>query len=170
MVARLHLLPLIAMKKRLTCRLLYLTAAFVSALSLLSTSSASSGTNGFSSNAFRPAPKLSETMLWHSPWQDELQFAFITQAVARARCEADQPPEALTTPNPWMDRGDDTMRIVVSFIVGTDGRVHSPFILESAGTSRDQTVLQAVQSWRYRPAMCNGVPTEVEAKIAFSKH
>jgi TonB family protein len=66
-----------------------------------------------------------------------------------------------------MDAADARSRITVSFIVGTDGRVHSPFILESAGASEDQTILQAVQRWRYRPAMCNGVPTEVEAKIEF---
>ena len=158
------------MKKSLTLRLLYLTLALTNVFGLLCNAAASVGKSTTSSNAFRPALEPSETTLWHSPWQDELQFAFITQAVARARCEADQPPEALTTPNPWMDRGDETMRIVVSFIVGTDGRVHSPFILESAGPSGDPTVLQAVQSWRYRPAMCNGVPTEVEAKIEFSKH
>ena len=122
------------MKKSLTLRLLYLILAVINVFGLMCNATASVGRVTASSNAFRPALEPSETTLWHSPWQDELQFAFITQAVARARCEADQPPEALTTPNPWMDRGDETMRIVVSFIVGTDGRVHSPFILESAGT------------------------------------
>jgi len=29
-------------------------------------------------------------------------------------------------------------------------------------------VLDTVLSWRYRPATCNGVPTEAEGKIAFS--
>jgi TonB family protein len=58
-------------------------------------------------------------------------------------------------------------RISVSFIVGTDGRVHSPFILDSAGPSEDRTVLDAVRSWRYRPAKCNGVPAEAEGKIQF---
>jgi len=28
--------------------------------------------------------------------------------------------------------------------------------------------LEAVRFWRYRPAMCNGVPTEAEAKVEFS--
>lgn len=158
------------MKKQLTFRLLYLATATISIFGPAGHAVASVGRLTASSSSFRAALEPSETTLWHSPWQDELQFAFMTQAVARARCEADRPPEALTTPNPWINRGDEAIRIVVSFIVGTDGRVHSPFILESAGPSGDQTVLQAVQSWRYRPAMCNGVPTEVEAKIEFSKH
>jgi TonB family protein len=63
---------------------------------------------------------------------------------------------------------DPSVKVKVSFIVGADGRVHSPFILESAGTSEDQAILETVRSWRYRPAMCNGVPTETEARIEFS--
>ena len=33
------------------------------------------------------------------------------------------------------------------------GLVHSPLILESAGTPEDRTVLNAVRTWRYRPAL-----------------
>jgi TonB family protein len=60
------------------------------------------------------------------------------------------------------------LKVTVSFIVGTDGRIHSPLILESAGPSEDNVVLRAVSGWRYRPATCNGVPTEAEGKIEFS--
>jgi TonB family protein len=59
------------------------------------------------------------------------------------------------------------VRVRVSFIVGADGRVHSPFILDSGGTREDQVVLRAVGRWRYRPALCNGVPTDSEARIQF---
>ena len=58
----------------------------------------------------------------------------------------------------------------VSFIIGTDGRVHSPLILESAGPAEDRTILDTVRSWRYRPGMCNGAATDSEAKIEFSTH
>jgi TonB family protein len=58
--------------------------------------------------------------------------------------------------------------VKVSFIIGTDGRVHSPLILESSGMVGDRHVLRTVRSWRYRPATCNGVPTEIEGKIEFS--
>jgi outer membrane biosynthesis protein TonB len=53
-------------------------------------------------------------------------------------------------------------------VIGIDGRVYSPLILESASSTEDRTVLRTVRSWRYRPAMCNGVPTETEGKIEFS--
>ncbi len=54
------------------------------------------------------------------------EFADIPHTTARSRCEATQPPEALTTPNPVLETSDPAVKIKVSFIVGTDGRVHSP--------------------------------------------
>jgi TonB family protein len=61
------------------------------------------------------------------------------------------------------------MKIKVSFIVGADGLVQSPLILQSAGGSGDRNVLRSVRAWRYRPATCNGVPMEAEGKIEFSR-
>ena len=96
------------------------------------------------------------------------EFAAIPHTTTRNSCAATQPPEALATPNPLLDQPEPAAKVTVSFIIGTDGRVHSPLILESNGSSEDSSVLAAVRAWRYRPAMCNGVPTEAEAKIAFS--
>lgn len=96
------------------------------------------------------------------------EFADVPHTTARSRCEQTHPPEALTTPNPLLGTADPSLKVKVSFIVGADGRVHSPFILESAGTADDHAILETVRSWRYRPAMCNGVPTETEGRIEFS--
>jgi TonB family protein len=96
------------------------------------------------------------------------QLAELLQAVTGSNCELTRHPEALTTPDPLMEGTQEGNKITVSFIIGTDGMVHSPLILESAGQGEDENVLQAVRSWRYRPAMCNGVPMEAEAKIEFS--
>jgi hypothetical protein len=95
----------------------------------------------------------------------DADFSAVSHTTARVSCEATQPPEALATPDPLLDTHATT---TVSFIIGTDGRVHSPLILESLGPSGDRIVLDAVRAWRYRPAMCNGVPTEVEGKIEIS--
>jgi TonB family protein len=97
------------------------------------------------------------------------EFADVPHSNARSRCERTHPPEALTTPNPVLNPGDPSLKVRVSFIVGADGRVHSPLILESAGTSDDQAILETVRTWRFRPAMCNGVPTETEGRIEFSR-
>lgn len=108
-----------------------------------------------------------EYQLW-APTVHDSEFAAMAHAAVRDSCAATQPPEALATPNPLLEPAEASSRISVSFIIGTDGRVHSPLILESAGPNEDRTVLDAVRSWRYRPALCNGVPTEAEAKIEFS--
>ena len=108
-----------------------------------------------------------EGQLWQAPVHVS-EFADVPHTSALSRCERTHPPEALTTPNPLIGPSDPSVRVRVSFIVGADGRVHSPLILESAGSIEDHTILETVRTWRYRPAMCNGVPTETEAKIEFS--
>jgi len=108
-----------------------------------------------------------EHQVWASALHDS-KFAAMLHASAATNCEASQPPEPLATPNPLLDIAEPSTRVSVSFIIGTDGRVHSPLILESAGPTKDRAILDTVRSWRYRPAMCNGAATETEAKIEFS--
>lgn len=95
------------------------------------------------------------------------EFVSVPHLTARLNCEDVHPPEALTTPDPLFTTAGRGKKVKVSFIIGTDGRVHSPLILESAGLAGDRHVLQTVRTWRYRPATCNGVPTETEGKIEF---
>lgn len=96
------------------------------------------------------------------------QFAEIQHLSRVQDCEQVEPPVALATPDPLFLSGERTQRVRVSFIIGTDGRVHSPLILESAGPRDDRCVIDTVRAWRYRPATCNGIPTETEGKIEFS--
>lgn len=96
------------------------------------------------------------------------EFAPLSEPLALPRCGDTRPPEALATPDPLWQPEDENLRVRVTFIVGTDGRVHSPFILESGGSTEDQIVLHAIRRWRYRPALCNGVPTDSEARVQFS--
>lgn len=122
-----------------------------------------------------PAPRLQQSVLqerarqlWKTPIRFS-EFSDVPHLSARARCEDTEPPEALTTPVPLMLPASAGTRVKVSFIIGIDGRVHSPLILQSAGPAGDRNVLQTVRAWRYRPATCNGVPTEAEGKIEFSR-
>ena len=108
-----------------------------------------------------------EQQVWKTPDRVS-EFFDVPHTTARSRCEETRPPEALTTPNPVLGITEPGLKIKVSFIVGTDGRVHSPLILESSSTAGDHAILDTVRGWRYRPAMCNGVPTETEGKIEFS--
>jgi TonB family protein len=109
-----------------------------------------------------------ERQLWKAPSRSA-QFSDIPHVSARSRCADTRPPQALATPDPLLLSVEAGMKVKVSFIIGTDGLVRSPLILQSAGLARDRNVLRTVRFWRYRPATCNGVPTEAEAKIEFSR-
>jgi TonB family protein len=121
--------------------------------------------------SIKPSPIVlvgRERQIWPIPIRSS-EFADIPHLIAISRCEDTQPPQALTTPDPLIAPAIVGSKVKVSFIIGTDGRVHSPLILKSAGPVGDRNVLQAVRSWRYRPATCNGVPTEIEGRIEFSR-
>jgi TonB family protein len=96
------------------------------------------------------------------------QFVDVPHVSLLPACEDVRPPEPLTTPDPLFPPAAHGRRVKVSFIIGIDGRVHAPLILESAGVVGDRHVLQTVRTWRYRPATCNGLPTETEGKVEFS--
>ena len=114
----------------------------------------------------RPVLAQLEDQLRRSPAHLS-EFSPVSEPLALPRCGDVRPPEALATPDPILQLDDENLRVRVSFIVGADGRVHSPFILDSGGPREDQVVLRAVRRWRYRPALCNGVPTESEARVQF---
>ncbi|MBI3474561.1 MAG: TonB family protein [Acidobacteria bacterium] len=114
----------------------------------------------------QPALAEMEDQLRHLPVHLS-EFSPVSEPLALPRCGNVRPPEALVTPDPMLQFDEEGPRVRVSFIVGADGRVHSPFILDSGGTREDQMVLRAVGRWRYRPALCNGVPTDSEARIQF---
>jgi TonB family protein len=96
------------------------------------------------------------------------EFSPVSQPLAMPKCGNVRPPEALLTPDPLLRVQDDDLHVRVSFIVGSDGHVNSAVVLDSGGADEDQIVLRAVRFWRYRPALCNGVPTDSEARVRFS--
>jgi TonB family protein len=109
----------------------------------------------------------SERAAWPASFHHVAQGT-ILRGGAATRCESSRPAQALATPDPLLGGAEAKSKIAVSFIIGTDGRVHSPVVLESAGSDEDSSVLEAVRGWRYRPATCNAVPAETESKVEFS--
>jgi TonB family protein len=98
------------------------------------------------------------------------EFSPVASPLALPKCADVRPPEPLLTPDPLLQFHEDDMDVRVTFIVGTDGHVHSAFVLESGGVQDDTLVLSAIHSWRYRPALCNGVTTDSEALVRFRIH
>lgn len=98
-----------------------------------------------------------------------LKFQPLEEADVAMECESTEPPQALATPHTWVTAIPDDTNIVVNFIIGTDGQVYSPFVLDGAGSDAlDRKLLDEVSRWHYRPALCNGVPTDAEVKVQLS--
>lgn len=95
------------------------------------------------------------------------EFVTVSELLVLSPCGNVRPPEALLTPDPMLPVQGYDLDVRVSFIVGADGHVHSAFILESGGPEEDRVILRAIHRWRYRPALCNGVPADSEARIRF---
>jgi Gram-negative bacterial TonB protein C-terminal len=107
-----------------------------------------------------------EREVWSNPIR-VAEFSDVPHVSAHPQCENILPPQALATPDPLLDPAGPDAKVKISFIVGADGRVHGPLILESAGPVRDSSVLRTLRTWRYRPATCNGAPTDAEGRIEF---
>lgn len=97
------------------------------------------------------------------------EYRELPQVSESLPCADAELPQALTTPNPLVATGSG-LKVKINFVIGTDGRVHSPLILESGGRLRDRDILRTVRTWRYRPATCDGIPTESEGNVEFSRH
>ena len=98
-----------------------------------------------------------------------LKFQPLEEADIAMECESAKPPQALATPHSWVAAIPDNTKIVVNFILGADGQVYSPFVLDGAGSnSLDRKLINEVRHWQYRPALCNGVPTDAEVKVQLS--
>lgn len=96
------------------------------------------------------------------------EFSPVSEPLALPKCGNVRPPEALLTPDPLLQGQDEDMNMRVSFIIGSDGHVYSAFVLNSDRPNDDEAVLRAISLWRYRPALCNGVPTDSEARVRFT--
>lgn len=84
----------------------------------------------------------------------------------RNRCPAALPPKPLATPLPALSKAHRG-KVKISFVIGTDGRLHKLVVLNSAGRTADSQAFNALRQWRYQPARCNGVPMEAEGTVEF---
>ena len=143
-----------------------LKSCFVFGLVLLAAISMSASYGPLSTHQLQSL-REHEAQVWPSA-APQATFEVLKQDAVASDCENAPAPEAIATPNPLLNHSDSRNRITLSFIVGTDGRVYSPLILQNSDESEDATLIDAVNHWRYRPAMCDGAPVESEGKVEFS--
>ena len=91
---------------------------------------------------------------------------WVPPLVQRNACRATLPPKPLATPLPALPKARRG-KVKISFIIGTDGRLHKLVVLNSAGRAADSKAFDALRHWRYEPALCNGVPMEAEGTVEF---
>ena len=78
-------------------------------------------------------------------------------------------PHPLSTPDPeYSDeareagyQGSCDLRV----IVGTDGKIHDIKVVRSVGHGLDQKAMEAVEQWKFSPAMLTGRPVAVEISV-----
>lgn len=58
---------------------------------------------------------------------------------------------------------------MLSIAVGTDGKPYSLKVVNSAGPGMDRAAVDSVGRWRFKPATCDGEPTEqvIAVEVAF---
>lgn len=134
--------------------------------------------------ALAPAPNLGTSLSGIQVGLPEFQVAGVAEVsesllgdledVALTEEAVDEPPVIQSRPLTYPERAKQRSlegRVVISALVGTDGRVKEMQILEANPPGVfDQTVRSAVPNWTFRPARYNGEPVEtwVTIPIPFS--
>ena len=89
-------------------------------------------------------------------------------------CKEPIPPEikSRTDPSPpnGVDLHDLNRTVVVTIRVGTDGLVSRSAVLESAGSDFDRNAEETVRKWRFKPALCQGIPFETTVDVEINFH
>jgi protein TonB len=55
--------------------------------------------------------------------------------------------------------------VVLHAIIGKDGSVQSLDVVSSASPLLEQSALDAVRQWKYKPYLLNGTPVELDTQI-----
>jgi TonB family protein len=55
--------------------------------------------------------------------------------------------------------------VVMSVVVGIDGKSYNLRIVSSTDAALDQAAMDSVKNWRFNPAMCDGEPTEIAMQV-----
>ena len=104
------------------------------------------------------------------------QFVFIAAALAlalRSLAQGEPPthPPAVEKKvdavYPAGAHADKEVTVMVRVTIGVDGAASMPEIVESGGPAFDAAALAAIEQWKFRPAMRDGVPVQSRVRIPF---
>jgi TonB family protein len=82
-------------------------------------------------------------------------------------------PTPVYSPNPTAPRGaprGSTTRVMMSIIVGTDGKPYNLRIASAPNHDFDEAALKTVRLWRFKAASCDGDPVEKQMAVETEFH
>jgi TonB family protein len=74
-------------------------------------------------------------------------------------------PRPVVTPDPQRPNNSPPGVVVISCVIGTDGRVHDPKLARSLNREADASALAAIEKWEFKPATCDGSPFATKMKV-----
>jgi len=98
---------------------------------------------------------------------DENLFAKPPGSIEVANCQGRlTPPKLILDPEPkYPQHHQEDQTVVVSIVVGVDGKPQEPRVTNSGERDFDQSALDAVRLWTFQPASCDGVPVPVLVSV-----
>jgi TonB family protein len=105
---------------------------------------------------------------------DENLFTKPPGALQVANCQGHRVMPAKVTYNPQptiREPIQESQTVVVSAVVGVEGKSQDLWVTRSAGKNLDQAALDAVRLWTFKPATCEGkpIPVAVIIEVNFRK-
>ncbi len=78
------------------------------------------------------------------------------------------PPKPVYAPDPEPPANKGNTVVVLSAVVGKDGKVYDLRVIRSANPDLDRKALNAVRRWTFQPARKNGQPVAVQVNVEVS--
>jgi TonB family protein len=83
-------------------------------------------------------------------------------APCRGKVEA---PRPVVTPDPQRPKDSSRGIVVISCVIGADGRVHEPRVVRRLSPEADKNALAVIEKWEFKPATCDGSPYAVRMSV-----
>ncbi len=86
-------------------------------------------------------------------------------SVSEHYCSQYRRPFVQNLAQPAAGRGSENTDILLHAMIGLDGKILNPVVVQSDRPDLNQEALQTVSRWTFLPALCDGEPTGAEADI-----
>ena len=113
--------------------------------------------------------EISQTM---SELTDPIETVLAAPPGAETRewCTTERRPIGVSMPQPKPGKGGHNIDVAIHALIGADGKVHDAVLESPERADLGAEALSLVQQWIFDPAMCNGQPNQVDARLIVHFH